>query len=375
MDAHAPGKHQQQQQTAFRQSEKLYSRRDKPLDLRNIIDFNDPDTLCARVAGVSRIQLTHDLETPPSLPFEAYRAKRLPAYALEAHPGLMIIPDALTDEAQRWLARKCLCDCARPPNRTNLDPFFEMPEESLFTLAHTPSSQRVAENLSEAPRTIHSRVESGSVQTDVTVPRSKAYTQAETPERLLGHLRWCTLGQQYNWTTKNYDLGTSPFDPDLNALMKSIALAITHPSTAANNLPYDANAFDGRLFCSQAGIVNYYGSRTTMAGHVDKTEETMDAPLISLSIGLSCIYLVGGPTRDTSPAAMYLRSGDILAMCGESRLAFHGVPRVFSDTCPLYLASPKAGVDDAEAANYPDWCHFGSYLANHRINCNARKCS
>ncbi|KAJ1820150.1 hypothetical protein LPJ56_000234 [Coemansia sp. RSA 2599] len=355
------------QQTAFRQSEKLYSRRDRPPDLRSVIDFGDPGASSARAAGVCRIQLLHDLETPPSLSFEAYRHKRPPAFALETHPGLIVIPGALTDEAQRWLARKCLCDCARPPNRTNLDPFFEMPRESLFTLAYAAASQ-------EAPTTIRSRAETDSIQEDVTVPHSKTYTRADTPDRLLGHLRWCTLGQQYNWTTKQYDLGTSAFDPELDALMKSIALAITDPDTSASDRLY-ANAFDGRLFSSQAGIVNYYSERTTMAGHVDKTEENMDAPLISLSVGLSCVYLVGGPTRDTSPAAMYLHSGDILAMCGESRLAFHGVPRVLSDTCPPYLASPKAGIDDAGVSQYPEWSHFAAYLAKHRINLNARKCS
>ncbi|KAJ1879486.1 hypothetical protein LPJ57_002811 [Coemansia sp. RSA 486] len=362
------------QQTAFRKSEKLYSQRDKPLDLHNVIDFNDPDASCAKAAGVSRIYLSHDLESPPMLPFEAYRHKRPPAYALEAHPGLIVIPGALTDEAQRWLARKCLCDCVKPPNRTNLDPFFEMPDESLFTLAYASNDQDASASLSKASKTIRSRAETDSVQADVTVPRSKTYTQAETPEKLLGHLRWCTLGQQYNWTTKEYDLGTSAFDADLDSMMKSIALSITDPDTSVSDRLH-ANTFDGRLFISQAGIINYYNPRTTMAGHVDKTEENMTAPLISLSVGLSCIYLVGGPTRDTSPAAMYLRSGDVLAMCGESRLAFHGVPRVLPDTCPQYLASIEAGTNDAWASQYPEWNHFAAYLANHRINCNARKCS
>ncbi|KAJ2361373.1 hypothetical protein IW150_007259, partial [Coemansia sp. RSA 2607] len=133
----------QGKQTAFRRCEKRYSRRDQVLDLNGVIDFRSIDAcqpLTNNVDGVRRLRLTHDLATPELLSFEVFRQKRPPAYALEAHPGLIIIPDALTDAGQRWLARKCLCDCTRPPNRTNLDPFFEMPEKSLFSLAFSPES-------------------------------------------------------------------------------------------------------------------------------------------------------------------------------------------------------------------------------------------
>ncbi|KAJ2788053.1 hypothetical protein GGI15_000228 [Coemansia interrupta] len=373
----------QGQQTAFRRCEKRYSRRDQELDLSGVIDFRNvsaPQPLADNAEGMRRVCLTHDLATPPSLPFEVFRQKRPPAYTLEAHSGLIVIPDALTDAGQRWLARKCLCDCTRPPNRTNLDPFFEMPEKSLFSLAF--SRELPAEEAVDVPSTtmIRSRAETDSVQADVTRPKGNFYTQSETPAGLLGHLRWCTLGQQYNWTTKQYDLGTSAFDKDIDALMRAIAEAITDPVI----IPGDADdeqlqpwpsSYDGRMFVSQAGIINYYDQRTTMAGHVDKTEENMDAPLISTSIGLTCVYLVGGVTRDTEPAAFLLRSGDVLAMCGRSRLAFHGVPRVLPDTAPLYLSNPESGAADAEASEYPEWKHFAQYLTKHRINCNARKCS
>lgn len=37
---------------------------------------------------------------------------------------------------------------------------------------------------------------------------------------------------------------------------------------------------------------------------------------------------MGGKTRQVRPQALLLHSGDIVIMSGESRLAFHGVPRV-----------------------------------------------
>ena len=40
------------------------------------------------------------------------------------------------------------------------------------------------------------------------------------------------------------------------------------------------------------------------------------------------MFLIGGPTKQTSPLPLLLNSGDIVVMSGESRLAYHGVPRV-----------------------------------------------
>ncbi|KAJ2339193.1 hypothetical protein GGF43_006698 [Coemansia sp. RSA 2618] len=244
-----------------------------------------------------------------------------------------------------------------------------MPGAPLFTLASTPNS-----DTTQKQRTIGSRVVSGSVAPNVTAPKDAFYSQSATPAALLERLRWCTLGWQYNWSTKMYDLGASAFDSELNELMQAIAVAITRPASTAGGVCGD-NGYDGSQFVSQAGIINYYDERTTMAGHVDTTEDNMDAPLISLSIGLDCVYLIGGPTRDTPPTPVMLRSGDVLAMCGESRLAFHGVPRVLAGTSPACLTASDAGDNDALAAKYPPWHYFAAYLETHRINCNARKCS
>ncbi|KAJ1834688.1 hypothetical protein LPJ63_001738 [Coemansia sp. RSA 2711] len=350
------------QQTAFRRAEKQYKARDRRPDLSTVIDLAAIET--SNEPRVRRLCLTRDLCTPSALPFRVFTESRPHAYAIHGHPGLIVIPNPFTDESQRWLARKCLCDCTQPPNRTNLDPFFDMPAASLFTLASKPSKRQCA---------VDSRVQLGIMGPDITQPKDKFYSQPAMPADLLERLRWCTLGWQYNWTTKKYDLGASAFDSVLNELMRSIAVAIGNPASAGGDACSD-NSYDGSQFSCQAGIINYYDERTTMAGHVDKTEETMDAPLISLSVGLTCVYLIGGPTRETEPTPLLLHSGDILAMCGESRLAFHGVPRVLANTSPVCLTKPDAGDNDFLADKYPAWRHFAVYLNAHRINCNARKC-
>ena len=39
------------------------------------------------------------------------------------------------------------------------------------------------------------------------------------------------------------------------------------------------------------------------------------------------MFLIGGTTRDITPLALLLHSGDVLVMSGESRLSYHAVPR------------------------------------------------
>ncbi|KAJ2522606.1 hypothetical protein GGI11_001692 [Coemansia sp. RSA 2049] len=376
---------QQSKQTAFRRAEKAYSPRGiGKSDLTGVIDPLAPGSSSGTNGDtVRRIQLTRGLETPTGLAFQAFRQKRPPAYVLVSHPDLIVIPDALTDEAQRWLARKCLCDCTRPPNRTNLDPFFDLPAEALFSVSarqerqqqHNHRDSDSAQSV-DSLETVQCRVQLKSMDPSVTTPKDKFYLQPATASDLLERLRWCTLGMQYNWTTKEYDLGASAFDVEIDSLMRSIAIATTRPENDSDNRMWPcANNYDGSGYESQAGIINYYEERSTMAAHVDKTEDNMDAPLVSLSVGLSCVYLIGGSTRDVEPTALLLRSGDILAMCGESRLAFHGVPRIIAGSSPEYLTDSLAGSSDVVAADYPGWHHFARYLAAHRINCNARKCS
>ena len=47
------------------------------------------------------------------------------------------------------------------------------------------------------------------------------------------------------------------------------------------------------------------------------------------SFGQSCIFLIGGPTKETEPVPLFLHSGDICLMTGEARLSYHAVPRIY----------------------------------------------
>lgn len=42
------------------------------------------------------------------------------------------------------------------------------------------------------------------------------------------------------------------------------------------------------------------------------------------SLGCKAVFLLGGPTRDDPPLAMFVRSGDVVLMAGSARHCFHG---------------------------------------------------
>jgi hypothetical protein len=77
-----------------------------------------------------------------------------------------------------------------------------------------------------------------------------------------------------------------------------------------------------------------------MLAHVDDAEEATHAPVVSVSLGCDGIFLLGGPTRDSSESPVLpilLRSGDVLLLGGRARLCYHAMARVFPRTAPAHL--------------------------------------
>jgi alkylated DNA repair protein (DNA oxidative demethylase) len=85
----------------------------------------------------------------------------------------------------------------------------------------------------------------------------------------------------------------------------------------------------------EACLVNYYAGSAKMGLHQDKDEEDFDAPVLSVSLGDSAIFRVGGLTRKDSTRALELKSGDVVVLGGGDRLAYHGIYRVLPGTSDL----------------------------------------
>jgi alkylated DNA repair protein (DNA oxidative demethylase) len=85
----------------------------------------------------------------------------------------------------------------------------------------------------------------------------------------------------------------------------------------------------------EACLVNYYDAGAKMGLHQDKDEEDFDAPVLSVSLGDTAIFRVGGRARKDPTRTLELKSGDVVVLGGEDRLAFHGIDRVLSGTSDL----------------------------------------
>jgi alkylated DNA repair protein (DNA oxidative demethylase) len=85
----------------------------------------------------------------------------------------------------------------------------------------------------------------------------------------------------------------------------------------------------------EACLVNFYSDSARMGLHQDRDEKEFSAPVISVSLGDSCLFRVGGTTRRASTVSVRLSSGDVVILGGEGRLAFHGVDRIYPNTSTL----------------------------------------
>ncbi|MGC0378892.1 alpha-ketoglutarate-dependent dioxygenase AlkB family protein [Streptomyces sp. SAI-229] len=84
-------------------------------------------------------------------------------------------------------------------------------------------------------------------------------------------------------------------------------------------------------------LVNFYDGDARMGMHRD-SDEKADAPVVSLSLGDTCVFRFGNTaTRNRPWTDVELRSGDLFVFGGSSRLAYHGVPRVRAGTAPPEL--------------------------------------
>ena len=115
----------------------------------------------------------------------------------------------------------------------------------------------------------------------------------------------------------------------------------THPETgdpwpAIPRMLLDAwDRLSGYPHPPEACLVNYYRPKAKMGLHRDEDEQDFGAPVVSLSLGDTAVFRVGGTERKGPTRSVKLASGDAVVLGGESRLAYHGVDRILAGTSTL----------------------------------------
>ncbi|MED6172501.1 hypothetical protein PIB30_050647 [Stylosanthes scabra] len=344
------------ERTAFRRAEKNYKlyydtnacknkkkKKPKPVDLTEVLDFRS-------------FLECHDRngELPPFVNIIHDKFSSL-VFSLQNRPGFYFIPGALSIEKQCSLIRESLTDFPQPPNRTNHNAIYG-PIHNLFDAAK--DGKVLVEEYCPG-----SSPEKGPDCGHQDGKRWKFVTEKEEISRkgksvsasaLLRKLRWSTLGLQFNWSRRNYDVSLQ--HNKIPEALCDLAKELAKPAMPV-----------GVEFQPEAAIVNYFGLGDTLGGHLDDMEADWSKPIVSLSLGCKAIFLLGGKTREDPPLAMFLRSGDVVLMAGEARECFHGVPRIFTD-------EENAEIDHLEAqlSHEDDLC-FLKYIQTSRININIRQ--
>jgi alkylated DNA repair protein (DNA oxidative demethylase) len=84
-----------------------------------------------------------------------------------------------------------------------------------------------------------------------------------------------------------------------------------------------------------ACLINHYDETARMGPHQDRDEADFSAPILSLSLGDSCLFRYGGERRRDPSRTVRLDSGDIVVFGGPARLMFHGVDRMLPKSSTL----------------------------------------
>lgn len=82
-------------------------------------------------------------------------------------------------------------------------------------------------------------------------------------------------------------------------------------------------------------LINLYRGQAKMGLHQDADETDFSVPVLSISLGDTAVFRLGGETRGDPTRTLRLSSGDICLLTGPSRHFYHGVDRILSGSSRL----------------------------------------
>lgn len=141
-------------------------------------------------------------------------------------------------------------------------------------------------------------------------------------------IKMVCLGRHWNAKTYSYEPTRSDYDDlpvqDIPEDLKGLA---RRAATAA-----------GMQIEPDVCLLNFYPEEGTLGLHQDRDErpEAIEAgiPVVSISLGDTAEFLIGGTRRKDPVKTVLLESGDALVFGGPSRLRFHGVAGIIPESAP-----------------------------------------
>ena len=123
----------------------------------------------------------------------------------------------------------------------------------------------------------------------------------------------------YGWVSDSTGYRYDPRDPHNGQNwpeMPDIFLKLAQNAAAAAG-------FDN--YVPDACLINRYDPGTRLSMHQDKDERDREAPIVSVSLGISAVFLWGGLQRQDKPIRIPLFHGDVMVWGGSARFRYHGV--------------------------------------------------
>jgi alkylated DNA repair protein (DNA oxidative demethylase) len=159
-------------------------------------------------------------------------------------------------------------------------------------------------------------------------PSGKAMSVAMTN---LGDLGWITDAAGYRYEPAHPVTGR-PWPP-IPALLTQLWAALCDPT-----VPPDC--------C----LVNLYDAASKMGLHRDADEADFSFPVLSLSLGDTALFRLGGLRRSDPTGQIRLASGDVVVLGGEARRAYHGVDRIIPGSSQLIAGGGRINLTLRRAA-------------------------
>lgn len=100
-----------------------------------------------------------------------------------------------------------------------------------------------------------------------------------------------------------------------------------------------------------ACLVNLYREGAKMGLHQDRDEADFAFPVLSVSLGDTAVFRIGGPKRSDPTTSVRLTSGDVCLLAGQARLAFHGIDRVLAGSSRLIPGGGRINLTLRRAAS------------------------
>lgn len=132
----------------------------------------------------------------------------------------------------------------------------------------------------------------------------------------LGPLSWITDGRGYRYEGR-HPLTGEPW-PAMPPVLLDLWAELADPAVPAD-----------------ACLVNLYRDGARMGLHRDEDEADFGFPVLSVSLGDTAVFRLGGLRRADPTRSVRLASGDVCLLAGQSRLAFHGVDRILPGSSRL----------------------------------------